>query len=934
MKRTHSYTKNIFREITGNFGRFFSIFAIVALGTGFFAGLMSTSPDMLDSVDAYYDRNNIVDLEVISTLGLTAEDAQAIAAIDGVGAVAPIYRTDVLIDYSESQTLAARLLSLPEEENSRLNQVTLLEGRMPEQSDECVIAKLKNVTAIPEVGSTISINAETDTEGVLAHRTFTVTGIVDSAYYFSIERDRTTLGNGTINMVLYLPEYTFMMDCYTQMLVSVEGADKLNAFGDAYEEKIDAMQETLESIAPERCEIRFEELTAEPRQELADGWKEYKTQKADAEQQLADAEHSLFDAKKELDDGYAQLDVQAQQMQDMGYPENLIEQSLADARAQLDAGMRDYETGLAEYEENRTKAETELADAEQKLLDAQKELDDAPTGEWFIQTREDNPSFSSFEGNANKIAAIAVVFPIFFFMVAVLVALTTMTRMVEEQRVRIGTLKALGYSNAAIMRKYVLYAGTATLLGSALGIGFGTQFFPAILWNAYGIMYNLPTLFTPLRLNYALIAFLGALCCTMIATISACHHSLRECAASLMLPKAPKAGKRVLLEHITPIWKRMKFTHKVTVRNLMRYKKRFFMTIVGIAGCTALLLTGFGLSDSINEIMDKQYAELNHYDTLMMLRDPDLPEDTEFQAHMEEFAVEYTMTFHQEACDISANDVTVEGNLFVPEDLETFPHLLTLRNRKSGAPLTLTADAVILTEKAAESLGVSAGDTMQLQADDGTSVTVTIGGITENYVNTYIYMTPAQYEKLYGTSPEYIMLLSQVPDHKLADFASETLEQCGDDIAMITMVEDMKESFHNMVTSIDYIIVVLIICAGLLAFVVLYNLMNINITERERELATIKVLGFYEGEVGAYVFRETLILSLFGTAAGLVLGIFLHAFVVRTAEVDMAMFGREIAPSSFVYAAVLTMVFSLIVCLCMFPKLRKINMVESLKSVE
>lgn len=932
MKKTHSYVKNIFREITGNFGRFFSIFAIVALGTGFFAGLMSTSPDMLDSVDTYYDNSHIADIEILSTLGLTDADAQAIADIDGIAAVSPIYRTDALMNYSETQTLAARMYSLPEGEH-RLNQVTLLEGRMPEKSDECVIAKLRNVTAIPPVGSSISINAETDTEGILAHRTFTVTGIVDSAYYFSTERDRTTLGNGTINMVFWLPEPAFTMDCYAQMLVSVEGAAEMNAFGDAYEAKITDMQKRLEEIAPERCSIRFEELTAEPRQEIADGWSEYESQKADAEKQLLDAKESLDDAKKELDDGYAQLDAQAEQMRAAGYPEDMIDRSLVDARAQLDAGMQNYEAGLAEYEENRQKAEIELSDAEQKLLDAEAELNDAPTGEWYIQTREDNPSFASFEGNANKIAAIAVVFPVFFFMVAVLVALTTMTRMVEEQRVQIGTLKALGYSNAAIMRKYVLYAGTATLLGSVLGIGFGTQFFPAVLWNAYGIMYNLPPLLTPLRMNYALIAFLGALCCTMIATISACRNSLKECAASLMLPKAPKAGKRVLLEHFPFIWKRMKFTHKVTVRNLMRYKKRFFMTVVGIAGCTALLLTGFGLSDSINEIMDKQYAELNHYDTLMMLRNEDLPDDPDFQAHMDSYDAQHTMTFHQEVCDVTANDVTVNGYLYVPEDLETFPHLLTLRSRKSGEPLTMTEDAVILTEKAAESMGVSAGDTILLCKDETTSVMVKIGGVTENYVNTYIYMTQAQYEKLFGETPDFVMLLSQIKSPDIGSFAKDTLAEC-DDVAMITMVEDMKESFHNMVTSIDYIIVVLIICAGLLAFVVLYNLMNINITERERELATIKVLGFYEGEVGAYVFRETLILSLFGTAAGLVLGIFLHAFVVRTAEVDAAMFGREIAPSSFVYAAILTMVFSLIVCLCMFPKLRKINMVESLKSVE
>jgi len=481
------------------------------------------------------------------------------------------------------------------------------------------------------------------------------------------------------------------------------------------------------------------------------------------------------------------------------------------------------------------------------------------------------------------------------------------------------------------MAKYVLYAGSATLLGSAVGLSFGMQFFPRVLWNAYGIMYNLPSLQTPFRMNYALIAFLGAMCCTMLATVSACFHSLRECAASLMLPKAPKAGKRVLLEYITPLWKRMKFTHKVTVRNLLRYKKRFFMTIVGIAGCTALLVTGFGLSDSINEILDKQYEELNHYDILVMCRNAKYAHDEKIQSLLSD--ADNVLHVHHESCDIFVNDEKLEATLFVPEDTEIFPNILTLRSRKSGKPLKLSDDSIILTEKAAETMGLSVGDKLELRRNNYKTVTLTIGGVTENYVNTYVYMSPALYEELYGTPAVFRLILAQLPDSVQSDvLAEKILESNG--VSTLSLVEEMKNSFRSMVKSIDYIIVVLIISAGLLAFVVLYNLTNINITERERELATIKVLGFYEGEVGAYIFRETLILSLLGAAAGLVLGIFLHGFVVRTAEVDMAMFGREIYPSSFAYAAILTMVFSLIVCLAMFPKLRKINMVESLKSVD
>ncbi len=930
MKKKQSYLKNVLREIRSSFGRFFSIFAIVALGTGFFAGLVAAAPDMLDSVDAYYDRSHMSDLEILSTLGLTDADVEAISEIDGIAEVSPSYSMDVLMNFPENRTRATRLHSLPKEGGAWLNRVTLLEGKMPQNSNECVVAKLKNIKEIPEIGSNITVNSATDTDGMLSGRSFTVTGIVDSAYYFSIERERTSLGSGSINMVLYLPESAFTMDCYTQICAAVEGADERNAFDDDYKERIGEIVEKVEGIADAQCKLRFAELTAEPRQELADGWEEFRTQKAETERALADAKSELDAAKAELDDGYAQLDASANEMRHAGYPEARITQSLADARAELDKGLAQYETGLADYESTKAESEEKLHDAEQKLLDAQKELDKAETGKWYVKTREDNISFASFEGNAMKIAAIAVVFPVFFFMVAVLVALTTMTRMVEEQRVQIGTLKALGYSNAAIMGKYIMYAGTATLLGSALGLGFGMQFFPMVLWNAYGIMYHLPPLLTPLRINYALIAFLGALFCTMLATVAACFHSLRECAASLMLPKAPKAGKRVLLEHITPIWKRMKFTHKVTVRNLLRYKKRFFMTIVGIAGCTALLVTGFGLSDSINEILDKQYAELNHYDLLVLCKNAKSAKSDQLQSLLSD--MENVLHVHQENCSISANGEKLDAALFVPQKTEIFPELLTLRTRKSGTPLTLEDDTVILTEKAAETLRLSAGDTLELVRENKT-VSLTIGGIAENYVNTYVYMSPAQFEKLYGEPANFRMILTQFPNGVQGSEIAEKILEC-DGITTISLVEDTKTSFRSMVNSINYIIIVLIISAGLLAFVVLYNLMNINITERERELATIKVLGFYEGEVGAYVFRETLILSLLGTSAGLVLGIFLHGFVVRTAEVDMAMFGREIYPSSFAYAAVLTMVFSLIVCLAMFPKLRKINMVESLKSVD
>ncbi|MBQ7003943.1 MAG: ABC transporter permease, partial [Oscillospiraceae bacterium] len=670
MQRTKSYRKNIVREITGSLGRFVSIFAIVALGTGFFAGLGATSPDMEYSVDKYYDDSAMFDLRVVSPLGLTQDDAAAIARTEGIASVMPAYCADVMMDVSEGVSLAARLHSLPDAQG--LNRVTLLEGTLPSAPDECLVTRLKNVTAIPEIGSTITVAEETETEGVLTERTFTVTGIADSSCYFSIERDSTTLGSGTINMVLWLPEEAFALDAYAEIYALAEGAAALNAFDDAYETHVDDVQARLEALSAERIAARAEALTAEPRAELEKGRAELAENRAEAEKQLGDAEEALASARTQLEDNEAALAEQADALRAQGYTEAMLDAALASARSQLEAGWTEYEENAATYEENRAETERKLTDAQKQLDDAQAQIDAVGEAEWYVQDRGSNLSYVSFDGNSQKIAAIAVVFPVFFFLVAALVALTTMTRMVEEQRVQIGTFKALGYNNAAIAMKYLLYAGTSTLLGSVLGLVVGMQLFPRILWNAYGIMYLLPEFYAPFRWDYGLLAFFSTLLCTLAAAWSACRHSLRESAASLMLPKAPKAGKRVLLEYITPIWKRMRFTHKVTVRNLFRYKKRFFMTVVGIAGCTALLVTGFGLSDSINEILDKQYEELNHYDMLVMCTDEEAAESEDIRTILSHG----TLAVHQENCEVSLSGKEMEAYLFVPETPEHLPDFL------------------------------------------------------------------------------------------------------------------------------------------------------------------------------------------------------------------------------------------------------------------
>ena len=507
-----------------------------------------------------------------------------------------------------------------------------------------------------------------------------------------------------------------------------------------------------------------------------------------------------------------------------------------------------------------------------------------------------------------------------------------MTRMVEEERTQIGTLKALGYSRGAIMAKYMIYAGVATVCGCAFGLLVGFMVFPAVIWGAYGILYNLPPLVGAFHLPYAVMSSAAAVLCTMVATWYACTSTLHENPARLMLPKAPKAGKRVFLERIPFIWKHLTFTHKVTARNLIRYKKRFFMTVIGIAGCTALLLTGFGMRDSIGDIVTKQFGEIAQYNLMVGLKND--RNDDAIRSVLETEATD-SLYVQQTSVDVTGSGNTLAANLFVPEDAESLPDFIVLRERRSGKTVPFSENGVVLTEKFAGKIGAKAGDTIRIQDGDGRTAQVKVDGITENYVYNYVYMAPSLYRASFGTDPSYNLITAKVTDDSKENRNAVSTELLkADGVASVSFTTDASKSFDDILKNIDYIVIVLIVSAGLLAFVVLYNLTNINITERQKEIATIKVLGFFDREVNAYIFRETGILSVIGTAAGLILGIFLHAFVVRTAEVDIVMFGRTISPMSYVLSALLTLVFSALVDVVMARKLRKIDMVESMKAGE
>lgn len=661
-------------------------------------------------------------------------------------------------------------------------------------------------------------------------------------------------------------------------------------------------------------------------------------------QQYQSGLQQLNDARAELDDAYRLLQ---EKMQELGDAQG----KLLDAQRQLDAAGRELANGRREIEENEQKlldGEAEYADAkaeaEQKLADARAEIEDgeAKLDElempvWYIWDRSKNTSFGSFKSNVDKLTAITTAFPVFFFLVAALVVSTTMTRMVEEERLQIGTLKALGYARGTIMQKYLWYALGASALGAVVGLAVGFRVFPTIIWSGYSMMYYMPEIATPWRLQQAVFAGASLIGLSLGVTAMACRTSLAEVPAALMLPRAPKAGKRILLERITPLWRRLPFTWKVTCRNLMRYKKRFWMTVIGVAGCTALLVAGFGLSDSLNGIITKQFDNVSHYDLMTVVsKESALREgevyDTLF-GDSETFPLSLAAAVESTHCDSA--DGEMELYLMVPQDLTRFAQLMDLHERIGGKPTPLTDDGIVLTEKLAKTLGAAAGDTVTLKNADGDTAQFTVSGVCEHYIGNYAYITPAVYTAAFGKAPGYNAVLSTLRDEsqQSRDAISEKLLDM-DTVVSLTFTQDAVKQVLNMLRSIDAVVVLIIVCAAMLAFVVLYNLSNINIAERVKEIATIKVLGFYDREVYSYVNRESTALSCIGTLLGLALGKALHAFIITTVEVDSVMFGRQIAPQSFLYAVALTLTFSTAVNLVMGRKLKKISMVESMKAPE
>lgn len=759
-------------------------------------------------------------------------------------------------------------------------------------------------------------------------------------------QDQLVTVNTAIDQLSQIPP-EYMTPEQKQMLAEAQAAKPQLEAGIATAQ---ATKAELEENLSQLNSISASSLAASKR-ELDDGWDEYyageaeldagrkelrdakmelddaKAQLDDAPAQLADAKKELSDARKKLDDGWKDYyDGEAQ------YADGVKE--LSDAYTELTDGERDYRKGLREYADGKAEADEKIADAQEKITDARRKVADIDSCEWYIFSRSYNPGYTGFGQDADRMANLASVLPIIFFLVAALVCLTTMTRMVEEQRVQIGALKALGYSRLSISWKYIGYGLLPSLVGGVLGLVIGYILFPKMIFTAYQIMYQMPDIELHAYTDISLFSVLAAVACTTVATLWACLATLRETPASLMRPRTPKAGKRVFLEYIKPLWRRMSFIHKVTARNLFRYQKRFWMTVIGIGGCTALIIAGFGMRSSLLFTMSRQYDELFHYSAQVTLADNALPEE---RAAVEDFLAGDSRVVNYIPCAASsATVVTPSYSTTAYVEVmasDKIGKVVDLFDYKSGDPITMGDEGVYIDQKLSELLKVSVGDTFFLDGDVRGDVTV--AGIYEHYTGHFIYMTPGYYENALHADGE--------PNAYLLNFTSDDTDTCNaifeklldmSGVATTSRMRDTQDTYMHSMERVDFVVVIIILAAAALAMVVLFNLSNINITERQRELATIKLLGFYDGEVSAYVYRENIVLTLFGILLGCFMGHWLHIYLVRSTEIDLMMFGRQTAPSAYVYAAILTALFSLLVNVLAHFKMKKIDMVESLKSAE
>lgn len=1076
-----TYLKDIFREIKISLGRFLSILCIVAIGVAFFAGIKASAPDMKNSADTYFDKYNVQDIQVYSTIGLTKKDVAAIKKIKGVKSVQPSFSMDTLSQIDSTQ-MVIKVISYGIDQ--KMNKIRVVEGRMPERENECLVEASSTTNKLYgtfHIGDTIKLQSGTDEalSKSLKHTKYKIVGTCYNPNYLSYEKGSSNIGSGTVNSFIYIQNTNVLKDYYTEVDVCVKGAKDLDCYSDEYFDVVDPVLKKIKKISNKQIDARIQSYQSEldeKKQEATDKFKDAENQFNDAQNKIdsglseiqsnelklqnskdqinqgwneyyanlqlldniptlqnaiAQIEESekklpeLLSQKEQVENGLQQInaegdlntkrtliqnaidfiDIALKKLEN--YPDSsdaetiriklnekkellqgqlsLIDQAIA-KKAELEAilpqiqsgieqiqagvakkaelqsqlnqllnaknelnnayvslinGQAQYEDGVSKIEDAKnelnksieqltlSKAEFNIQkhDALRELSDAQLEIDKME-GKWIVLDRNSHYSYRDYGACADRMDGIAKVFPVFFFLVAALVCMTTMTRMVDEQRNEMGTLKALGYSKLQIASKYIIYALIASILGSILGCSLGMYLFPTVIFNAWNTLYNIDQIKFLFQPGLILLASGSVTGITLLATLYSIYSELIEMPSQLMRPKAAKAGKKILFERITFIWKRLSFLQKVTARNIFRYKKRFFMTIIGIAGCSALLVAGFGINDSISDIVNQQYNVIYHYDATVSAKTSEITSQIKSLKGVKDVYEEdhLAVTTKIENKDISTTVHIISND-------KKFKDFCTLFNGNNE--FDLDDSSVLISQKMATKLNKKAGDTIKIKDANNKVIKAKIKGVFTNYVGHHIYASESLY-KSWNTNAKttHIYLIKSKKTTKKFERNLGNKIMNIDGVQSVTFYSSLQKNFKDMIKSISYIVVVLVISAACLAFVVLYNLSNVNISERKREIATIKVLGFTRKEVDAYINRETILLTILGSLIGLGIGIGLHHLIMNLAEMDDIMFGRTINSISYVISFVMTIGFNAIINLCMHKKLNNIQMVESLKAVE
>ena len=930
------YVKTIARSIRNSFGRFLAILAIIALGVGFMCGLVQSNPSFMLTGNTYIADHKMFDFRLISTIGFDEEDISKISSLEGIADAEGAYSADVVARLSsQEETLRSqvRIHSL----TTGVNLLKLESGRLPESADEIVIDAYLFSDPDAVIGEQLILSgtAGQDDADYLTYDVFTVVGTVRSPVYIDFQRGTTDVGSGQLTYFAYATEDAFDMEYYTECYVYCDTG--LDAYSDEYDAFAEAKEDELQGEVEEIINARFRDLMDESHEDLAEGIADLEEARADACDELNDARDELEDARVELQDAWEQLEDTREQLEALPMVPSQYQEAYDEALAEYEDGYAEYQDGLIEYYEGLRDFDAQMTAANMELSYMSGVLANTEDPEVYVLGRDTNTGYLAFDNDAGIVKGLANVFPVFFFALAALVCSTTMQRMVMDERSIIGTMRALGYTDISIIMKYAVYAGSAAVIGAVAGYYAGINLFPFVIWDVYGMMYGFSDLMLQESIPLFILAIIVSLICSVGVAVVTAAGELTGMPAELIRPKAPAAGKKIMLEKMMGLWKRLRFTEKVSLRNVFRFKKRMSMMIIGIAGCSALLITGFGIRDSITDVVDLQYDNITTYRLDALIKDGK-SEDQALDDIEDANALLGTsyrgISVRAENVTHTSSDIVRDVTLFISSDPSVGD---ALKAASEGVAMPWPGDGEIaISSKLADKNDLHAGDMITLgYGDEGREFTLRIAYVFDNYIFHYAFINEVTYEDVFGKAyrASDILIVNEVDEASL-DYDMSRELNLTNDFSDVRVTEQSRVSFASTMDKMNVIVVLLIGCAAALAFIVLFNLNNINISERVREIATIKVLGFSRTETGAYFFRENFILVFMGYIVGIPLGVALHRFVIDKIEMDMVTFECKILHISYLYSILFVILFSIIVDLVMRIKIDSIDMAESLKSAE